>query len=145
MTVIEKVRELLKGFPKIADVCNEIHIDFTDPEPASYGLASVGDELLSEDILGNQKRIHTFLLYSTYSGMNNFERLKNSDALLEMSLWLDRIRDEEVTAEIDGEVYNGCITRISASNGMLYSVPQENYVEGIRYQLSIKAEYEIYI
>ena len=58
MNIIETVRSILESFPKISDVCNEVHIDFADPEPTSYGLSSTGDELISEDVLGNQKRQH---------------------------------------------------------------------------------------
>lgn len=39
MNIIEAVRALLMKFPKISDVVGEVHIDFTDPEPTSYGLS----------------------------------------------------------------------------------------------------------
>ena len=78
INIIETVRDILENFPKISEVCNEIHIDFADPEPTSYGLTSTGDSLIKEDILGNQTRQHTFMLYSTFSGINDYERLLNS-------------------------------------------------------------------
>ena len=85
MNIIERVIEILQSFPKIQTVCNEIHVDFADPEPTSYGLSSTGDSLVSEDVLGNQIRQHGFLLYSTFSGINDFERQENSTALLELA------------------------------------------------------------
>ena len=88
MNIIEKVRSILESFPKISEVCNSIHIDFTDPEPTSYGLSSTGDDLIVEDVLGNQRRQHSFMLYTTYSSMNDYERLSNSAVLLELSVWL---------------------------------------------------------
>lgn len=141
MNIIEAVRSLLEQFPKIAEVCNVIHIDFADPEPTSYGLSSIGDTLLKEDILGNQTRQHNFMLYSTFSGINDFERLQNSGALLELSIWLSGISGIEVT---HGE-QTGEITRIRTENGMLYAVPQENAADGVQYQIQIIAEYTIEI
>lgn len=74
MNIIEQVREILTRFPRISEICGCVHVDFADPLPTSYGLSSTGDTLLSEDILGSQKRQHTFLLYTTYSGMNDYEK-----------------------------------------------------------------------
>ena len=135
--------EILESFPKISTVCNEIHIDFADPEPTSYGLSSTGDSLIKEDILGNQTRQHSFILYSTFSGINDFERQENSTALLELSVWLNSQIGAEIETEINGEIRTGTITKISAENGMLYAVPQENTSDGMQYQLQIIAQYTV--
>ena len=126
--------EILESFPKISTVCNEIHIDFADPEPTSYGLSSTGDSLIKEDILGNQTRQHSFLLYSTFSGINDFERQENSTALLELSVWLKEQVGAEIETTTEDETYKGIITKITAENGMLYAVPQENNLREIRLQ-----------
>lgn len=143
MNVVEKTFEILKSFSKIAEVCNTIHVDFADPEPDSYGLSSVGDKLLTEDVLGNQNRQHTFLLYSTYSAINDYERMSNSGVLLELAQWLEWQEGTAVTHDIDGEVYNGEITEIRAENGMLYDVPLENTADGVQYQLQIIVKYTV--
>lgn len=143
INIIETMRNMLEDFPKISEVCNEIHVDFADPEPTSYGLSSVGDKLLSEDILGNQKRQHSFLLYSTFSGINDFERQENSTALTELSVWLSRQSGIAITTEQDGEVYEGEINNIIAGNGMLYAVPLSNSISGMRYQLQIEVQYTV--
>lgn len=145
MNVIEKIRDILQSFPKISEVCNEIHVDLADPEPTSYGLSSIGDSLIKEDILGNQTRQHSFLLYSTFSGINDFERQENSSALLELSNWLPKQTGAEVITEIGGELFSGEITKITAENGMLYSVPQENEIDGMQYQLQIAVQYTVLI
>lgn len=145
MNIIEKVREILQSFPKISDICNEIHVDFAEPEPTSYGLSSIGDSLVSEDVLGNQVRQHTFILYSTFSAYNDYERLNNSTALLELSHWLKTQTDQDVETNIGEETFAGKITKLTAENGMLYSVPQENLVDGVQYQLQIIAEYTVEI
>lgn len=143
MNIIEKMREILESFPRISEVCNEIHIDFACDEPTSYGLSSVGDSLLKEDILGNQRRQHTFMLYSTFSAVNDFERLQNSSALLELGLWLEKQVGAEIETLIDEEKHTGTLEGISAQNGMLYAVPQENTHDGVQYQLQIVAEYTV--
>ena len=133
----------MQSFPKISTVCNEIHVDFADPEPTSYGLSSIGDSLIKEDILGNQTRQHNFLLYSTFSGINDFERQENSTALLELSAWLVKQTGEKVETVIGEKTYSGEITKITAANGMLYAVPQENSIDGMQYQLQITAQYTV--
>lgn len=143
INIIETVRGILESFPKISEVCNEIHIDFADPEPTSYGLNSTGDSLIREDILGNQTRQHTFFLYSTFSGINDYERLANSSALLELSQWLSIQKDIAVTSEINGTEYSGELLEIRAENGTLYEVPQENNIDGLQYQLQLVARYTI--
>lgn len=143
MNIIETVRSILESFPKISEVCNEVHIDFADPEPTSYGLSSTGDELITEDILGNQLRQHSFMLYTTYSSINDYERLSNSTALLELGLWLKEQTGCEVESTVGSTVYTGRLEKLTAANGMLISVPQENEMDGVQYQLQIIAEYTV--
>ena len=143
MNIIETVRSILESFPKISEVCNEVHIDFADPEPTSYGLSSTGDELITEDILGNQLRQHSFMLYTTYSSINDYERLNNSTALLELGLWLKEQTGFEVESTVGSTVYTGRLEKLTAANGMLISVPQENEMDGVQYQLQIIAEYTV--
>lgn len=143
MNIIEKVKAILLEFPKIKEVCNTIHVDFAETEPMSYGLSSLGDELIKEDVLGNQRRSHSFMLYATFSAINDYERMHNSGALLELTHYLDSIEGEKVQHIIDGETREGEIVKLTATNGMLFSVPEENLITGIQYQLTIKAEYTI--
>lgn len=143
MNIIEKMRSILESFPKISEVCNAVRIDFMDPEPTSYGLSSIGDELIEEDIIGGQIRQHTFMLYTKYSSMNDYERLNNSTALLELGTWLEKQTDCEVTTTIGSDTYTGTIRKLTAANGMLYEVPQENELDEYQYQLQIVAEYTV--
>lgn len=143
MNIIEKVRSLLESFPKISEVCNSIHIDFTESEPTSYGLSSTGDELIRESITGDQVRQHSFMLYTSYSSINDFERLHNSSALLELGVWLEQQTSCEVETVIGSDTYTGTLDKLSVANGMLYAVPQENELDGVQYQLQIIAEYTV--
>ena len=81
MTVIDKVREILKEYPKIREFVNEIHIDFTESVAKSYGLSSTGDTLLRDDVLGTQLRQHNFVLYARAEAYEDFDRLQNSNFL----------------------------------------------------------------
>lgn len=143
MNIIEKVRSILESFPKISEVCNSIHIDFADPEPTSYGLSSTGDEVIREDIIGNQLRQHSFILYADYSSINDYERLGNSSVLLELGLWLEKQTGGEVETVIGTDTLTGTLEKLTAVNGMLIQIPQENEVDGWRYQLQIIAEYSV--
>lgn len=143
MNIIQKIRTILNEFPKISEVCNELHVDFTEPNPESYGLSSLGDKLLKEDITGGQQRQHNFMLYSVFSGINDYERLLNSEILLELTQWLENQKGADIEYSIENSIRKGIITKITAENGMIYSVPQENETGGLMYQLQISIEYKI--
>lgn len=145
MNIIEKIRSILEAFPKISEICDTVHVDFTGSEDEinSYGLASMGDALITEDIIGNQARQHTFMLHSIFSAVNDFERLTNSGVLLELAQYLDARIGDEVTHEIDGVTHTGEITRITTANGYLSAIPDQGTVSGWFYQLQITAEYTV--
>lgn len=137
------MRQLLEEFPKIAEVANALSIDFTNPRSDSYALSSTGDSQISTDILGNQTRRHTFVLYSNWQSASDFDRMTNSGALLELAQYLEtRGRGLPVTAEIDGKEYVGTTVSVTCSNGMLFAVP-ETLHGGMIYQLQIAANYKI--
>lgn len=134
MNIIEKVKNILKNYSKISEFVNDIHIDFTDSVSKSYGLSSTGDTLLSEDILGNQIRQHNFVLYARAEAYEDFDRLQNSNFLLELNYWLETQKNIEID--------KGKITALSSANGMLYEIPNGDLNNGVLYQLQIYAEYE---
>ena len=45
MTIIDYMRQKLTEYPKISEFLagDDIHIDFTEPDPVNYGLSSNGD------------------------------------------------------------------------------------------------------
>lgn len=135
MNVIEKTKEILEKCPSINKLFGEINVDFSSTYPESYGLSSVGDSIVSEDILGNQLRQHSFLLYSTFSGINDLERLRNSGVILEISQYLDGLENIPVD--------NGFITKITSSNGTIYEVLDENSNDILRYQIQITVNYKL--
>ena len=142
MNIIELVKALLQEFPKINDICNNVHIDFTSDIPTSYGLSPTGDTLLSEDILGNQLRQHTFVLYAVYQSVNDYDRLANSGTLLELQMYLESKADnQQISINIGDKTITGKLKKLTCANGMLYEVPQENMLDGVTYQIQITAQY----
>ena len=140
MNIIETIQAALASFPNI----NELHIDYNDDAPDNFGLYPTGDRLVTQDVIGNQKRNHNFILYADFLSFNDYLRLQNSNMLLELQYWLERYPNNQVvTATIDGAEYNGVLTKITCSNGMLFSIPDGNMNTAVRYTLQIAAEYQI--
>ena len=140
MNIIEAVKTLLTDFPKI----NELHVDFASENPDSYAFSSTGDSLISEDIVGNQKRRHTFVLYTYWQSASDFDRLNNSGTLLALAGWLEANgRGLPITAEIGDKTLTGEMTGVTTANGMLYAVPDQ-LMGGVTYQLQITADYKLY-
>lgn len=143
MNIIEKVREILTDCPLMEEFTNGIHIDFTDPEPNNFGLSSTGDKLIKEDLLGNQIRQHSFVLYAIHQSINDYDRLSNSTFLLNLAYWLEGVKDREVVAAAGGREYEGVLLSLSSANAMLYNIPTGNISDGVTYQIQIYAKYEI--
>lgn len=143
MNIIEAVKKTLSQCPKIDDFCNGLHIDFSENKSGDFGLYSSGDALVKNDILGNEKRKHSFVLYANGRPFNDFDRLAHSTFLLELSYWLEKQKHIPVTANVDDRVLCGKITKLSCANAMLFSVPTGNVNDGVTYQLQIYAEYTI--
>lgn len=143
MNVIETIRSLLASFPRIAELTGTVHIDFTDGTVGSCSLSPTGDTLIYEDIIGNQRRAHTFLFSQEYSAINDYERVSSSGLLLELAVWLSKQKSIPIQTVVDEIPHDGEITKISAANGMLIAVPQENNADAYLYQLTITAEYTV--
>ena len=140
MNIIETIQAALASFPNI----NELHIDYNDDAPDNFGLYPTGDRVVVQDVIGNQTRNHNFILYADFLSFNDYLRLQNSNMLLELQYWLERYpNNQAVTATIDGAEYNGVLTKITCSNGMLFSISDGNMNAAVRYTLQIAAEYQI--
>lgn len=140
MNIIETMQALLESFPKI----NSLHIDYNESAPDCFGLYPTGDKLVKEDVLGNQERSHTFILYADFQSFNDYDRLQNSGALLELQHWLERSAvNQQVTQPIGETELTDCLKKITCANGMLFSIPDGNLNTAVRYQLQITADYII--
>lgn len=140
MNIIETMQAVLEEFPKI----NSLHIDYNENAPDEYGLYPTGDKLVKEDILGNQERSHTFILYADFQSFNDYDRLSNSGTLLELQQWLERYADGQlITATVGDKELTGKLKKITCYNGMLFSIPDNNINSAVCYQLQITADYTI--
>lgn len=140
MNIIETMKSTLEAFPKI----QSLHLDYSENAPDEYGLYPTGDKKLSEDVLGNQTRQHTFILYAAFQSFNDYDRLTNSGLLLDLQLWLESYaNDQELTTVISGREHAGMLRSISCTNGMLFNIPDNNMNAAVQYQMQITAEYTI--
>jgi len=146
MTIIDFMREKLTEYPKISEflASGDIHIDFTEPDPESYGLSSTGDKLVSEDILGNQIRQHNFVMYAVGQSFTDYNRLANSNFLLELAYWLERLPEQNgIAVTVDGEELTGRFIKATTANAMSMGWMGETVNDGCMYQIQIYAQYKI--
>lgn len=143
MNILEKVKEILTEYPRMSEFCNGIHTDFTENKPGNFGLYPNGDTVLKTDILGGQKRKHSFVLYANNQSFNDFGRIANSTFLLELAYWLETVKNVPITVTVGTEEREGTITKMSSANGMMFAAPTGDINDGVTYQLQIYAEYSV--
>ena len=144
MNIIELVKRILTDYPKISEFTNEINVDFTEDTPTNFGLSSTGDQLIREDILGNQVRQHNFVLYALNQSYTNYDRLANSTFLLDLAYWLEQYKNEDpIEVTINNKTVSGRLLGLSSANAMLYMVPTGDINDGVTYQIQIYALYEL--
>lgn len=146
MTIIDFMRQKLSEYPKIQEFLSgeELHIDFTDPDATSYGLSSAGDTLIREDVLGNQQRRHSFVLYAVNQSFTDYCRLANSNFLLELGYWLERLTEEDgIQVDIGDEILTGRFLKATTANAMAMQPMGATVNDGVLYQIQIYANYKI--
>lgn len=144
MTIIDFMRQKLTEYPKISEFLagDDIHIDFTEPDPTCYGLSSTGDSLVKEDVLGNQTRRHNFSMYAVGQSFTDYNRLANSNFLLELGYYLEHLPPQEgVTVDIGNRELTGKFLKATTANAMSFGLMGETINEGILYQLQIQVQY----
>lgn len=140
MNIIELVKETVMGFPNISD----LSIDYTGNDPVNYGLYPTGDQLIKEDIIGNQDRQHNFVLYAVFQSINDYDRLSNSTFLLDLAYWLEHAAlNQPIEVTIDERTVTGTLTKLSSANGMLYGYQDGTLSGPVTYQLQIYAQYHL--
>lgn len=146
MTIIDYMRKKLTDYPKIAEFMagDDIHIDFTDPSPVNYGLSSTGDSIIKEDLLGNQIRQHNFVLYAIGQSYTDYNRLANSNFLLELSYWLEHLPQEDgITINTGERELAGKFLKATTANAMSMGLMGETIDQGVMYQIQIYAQYKL--
>lgn len=144
MNIIELVRQILTDCPLVANLTGEVNIDYAEDSPVSIGIYPTGDQLLREDILGNQDRQHNFVLYANFDGFNDYDRMANSTFLLDLNYWLEKsAKGQAIEVTINEQTVTGTLTKLSSANGMLYGYKEETLSGPVMYQLQIYAQYHL--
>ena len=144
MTIIDFMRKKLTEYPKISEFLagDDIHIDFTEPDPVNYGLSSTGDSLIREDVLGNQTRRHNFVMYAVGQSFTDYNRLANSNFLLELAYWLEHLPEQDgITVDIGGEELLARFQKATTANAMSMGLMGDTIDKGVMYQIQICAQY----
>lgn len=134
MTIIEYMRQKLTEYPKISEFLtgDDIHIDFTEPDPVNYGLSSNGDSLVKEDILGNQIRRHNFVMYAVGQSFTDYNRLANSNFLLELAYWLEQLPEESgIEVNVGDEVKEATFLKATTANAMSMGLMGDTVDQGV--------------
>lgn len=139
MNICEAVKNLLESCPFLKNY-SAIGVDSFDNKPGGSGIMSLGDELLSENIVGDQTRRHSFVFYACAAAYTDEQRAFNTGMLYNTELWLKDKKGQPVQSD-DGN--QGKITKISTANAMAYEVQDETCTNGITYQIQIYAEYTL--
>jgi hypothetical protein len=144
MNIIELVKKTVSEFPQITDLNKGVDVDFTDSGIGYCGLYPTGDQLIKEDILGNQDRQHNFVLYANFDGINDYQRLANSTFLLDLAYWLEKAATgQAIEVTINEQTVAGKLTKLSSANGMLYGYQEGTLTGPVTYQLQIYAQYHL--
>lgn len=144
MNIIELIKQIVSEFPQISALAYGVNVDFTEDNPGNCGLYPTGDQLIKEDILGNQERKHTFVLYAVFDSINDYQRLANSTFLLDLAYWLEHAaKDQTIEVTIDDKLVTGTLTKVSSANGMLYGYQNDTLTGPVTYQLQIYAQYHL--
>ena len=144
MNIVELVKQTLSNYPRISALSGGVHVDFTEPIEGNCGLYPTGDQLLKEDIIGNQDRQHNFVLYAIFQSLNDYERMANSTFLLDLAYWLEHAAENQVIeVTINERTVTGTLTKLSSANGMLYGYQDGTLAGPVTYQLQIYAQYHL--
>lgn len=144
MNIIELVKQRLSEFPQISTLNNGVNVDFTEGNSGYCGLYPTGDQLLKEDILGNQDRQHNFVLYANFDGINDYQRLANSTFLLDLAYWLEQAAvGQSIEVTINEQTVSGTLKKLSSANGMLYGYKEDTLSGPVTYQIQLYAQYHL--
>lgn len=137
MSILQSVQEFLQGCPLLSQLTNgEIHVEFTEDETSSLGLAAVGDSKIKEYLGGTQIREAEFVLYAKRFTTEDAVRLENSGFCEDFCAWVDA---KSYAGELPSLSKNLSPQSITAGNGFLFAL-SENAQTGT-YQIQIKLTY----
>lgn len=144
MNIIELVKQIVSDYPQISALSGGVNVDFMEDTPDNCGLYPTGDQLIKEDICGNQDRQHNFMLLAVFDSIDDYQRLANSTFLLDLAYWLEHAADDQaIEVTINEQTVAGTLTSLSSANGMLYGYQNGTLSGPVTYQLQIYAQYHL--
>jgi hypothetical protein len=144
MNIIETVKQVISEFPRITELAAVVNTDFTEDTPDNFGIYPIGDQPIKKYITGAQDRQHNFIFYAVFGGLNDYERIANSDFLLSLAYYLEEAaNDQVIEATINERTWIGKLTKLSSSNGMLYGYQAGVLTGPVTYQLQVQAQYKL--
>lgn len=146
MNIVELIRSITTEYLKSSNLTDEIHIDYTvdDGNTENVGIFTVGDTKIGEDILGNETRRNSIVMYLVRQASEDCERLENASFLINMADAFDNIREDFYDVDIgEGEnIKHGKLKSIACSNSMLYG--RTTGTGDPVYQIQLLATYKLY-
>ena len=83
-------------------------------------------------------------MYAVGQSFTDYNRLANSNFLLELGYWLERLPEEDgLSVEIDGQTLTGKFLKATTANAMAMQPMTEDINDGVLYQIQIYAQYKI--
>lgn len=144
MNIIELVKQTVQSFPRISEMNYGLDVDLTEKDAGNCGLYPTGDQLIKQDILGNQDRQHNFVLYANFIGFQDYDRLANSTFLLDLAYWLEKAATgQTIEVTINEQTVSGTLKKLSSANGMLYGYKEDTLSGPVTYQIQIYAQYHL--
>ena len=144
MNIIELVKQIVSDYPQISALSGGVNVAFMEDTPDNCGLYPTGDQLIKEDICGNQDRQHNFMRLAVFDSIDDYQRLANSTFLLDLAYWLEHAADDQaIEVTINEQTVAGTLTSLSSANGMLYGYQNGTLSGPVTYQLQIYAQYHL--
>ena len=83
-------------------------------------------------------------MYAVGQSFTDYNRLANSNFLLELAYWLEHLPKEEgITANIDCKELKGKFLKATKANAMSMGLMGDTIDKGVMYQLQIYAQYKL--
>ena len=83
-------------------------------------------------------------MYAAGQSFTDYNRLANSNFLLELSYWLENLPEEGgIEVNTGNEVKQAVFLKATAANAMSMGLMGETIDQGVMYQIQIQAQYKV--
>ena len=83
-------------------------------------------------------------MYAVGQSFTDYNRLANSNFLLELAYWLERLPEEDgISGTVENREFLGKFMKATTANAMSMGLMGETIEQGVMYQIQIYAQYKI--